>query len=126
MADVQKNTPISERSLEDLFPDVASFPLCVNIDKGTEIWVAAGMLVEYLESFTDAIVVRENYKPIGLVGGYDLLDNLRKNPTNDFFSSKQSRGYYDERSPNCYNKNPVRHNDKGLERVRTSICSYSK
>ncbi|MGI9566694.1 MAG: CBS domain-containing protein [Nitrosopumilus sp.] len=79
------NIPIRERTLEDLFPDVDSFPLCVNIEKGTEVWVASGMLVEYLESFTDAVVVRENYKPIGLVGGYDLLDNLRKNPTNDFF-----------------------------------------
>ena len=85
MSNVQKNKPISERSLEDLFPDVGSFPLCVNIEKGTKVWVVAGMLVEYLESFTDSVVVRENYKPIGIVGGYDILNNLRKNPTNDFF-----------------------------------------
>jgi hypothetical protein len=85
MANIQKNKPISERSLEELFPDVWSFPFCVNIEKGTEVWVAAGMLVEYLESFTDSVVVRENYKPIGIIGGYDLLNNLRKNPTNDFF-----------------------------------------
>ena len=25
------------------------------------------------------------YKPIGIVGGFDILDNLQKNPTNNFF-----------------------------------------
>ena len=76
---------MSERILRDLFPDTRSFPLCVNIEKGTEVWVAIGMLVEYLESFTDSIVVREDNELIGIVGGYDLLNNLRKNSTNDFF-----------------------------------------
>ena len=74
-----------ERTLENLFSGISSFPLYVNIEKGIEVWVATGMLVEYLESFTDAIVVRENYKATGLVGGYDLLNNLKKNPTNEFF-----------------------------------------
>jgi len=65
MTAISKNIPISERALGDFFPDTGSFPFCVNIEKGTEVWVAAGMLVEYLESFTDSVVVREDYKPIG-------------------------------------------------------------
>jgi len=77
--------PISERSLGELFVDSGSFPLCVNIDKGKELWVATGMLIEYLESFTDSVVVRDNFKPIGIVGGYDIMINLIKNPTHDFF-----------------------------------------
>ena len=77
--------PISERSLGDLFVDSRLFPFCVNIDKGKVLWVATGMLIEYLESFTDSVVVRDNFKPIGIVGGYDVLNNLRKNPTSDFF-----------------------------------------
>ena len=85
MTTISKNMPISEKSLGDLFPDVWSFPLCVNIEKGIEVWVVTGMLVEYLESFTDSVVVREDYKPIGIIGGYDVLNTLRKNPTNDFF-----------------------------------------
>lgn len=59
--------------------------VCVNIDEGREIWVATLMCAQYLESTVDSIIVRDNeFKPIGIVGGYDLLDHLRKNPTRDF------------------------------------------
>ena len=43
------------------------------------------MCAQYLESTVDSIIVRDNvFKPIGIVGGYDLLDHLRKNSTRDF------------------------------------------
>src|SRR5215207_7514672 len=43
------------------------------------------MCAEYLESAVDSIVVLdENKKPIGIVGGYDILDHFRRNPTRDF------------------------------------------
>jgi predicted transcriptional regulator len=43
------------------------------------------MCAQYLESAVDSIVIRDDqFKPIGIVGGYDLLDHLRKNPTRDF------------------------------------------
>jgi len=56
--------PISEMSLESLFGDSLTSSFCVNIEKSTETWVATGMLVQQLESFTDAVVIRENDKPI--------------------------------------------------------------
>ena len=77
--------PISENSLYDLFGDSLTSSLCVNIEKGTETWVAAGMLVRQLESFTDAVVVRENDKPIGIIGGKDIIVKLIDNPTSDLF-----------------------------------------
>ena len=43
------------------------------------------MCAQYLESTVDSIIVRDNdFKPIGIVGGYDLLDHLRRNSTRDF------------------------------------------
>jgi CBS domain-containing protein len=43
------------------------------------------MCAQYLESFVDSIIVRNDaFEPAGMVGGYELLDNLRKSPTRDF------------------------------------------
>ncbi|HEU4467508.1 MAG TPA: hypothetical protein VFR61_00555 [Nitrososphaeraceae archaeon] len=43
------------------------------------------MCAQYLESTVDSIIVRDNdFKPVGIIGGYELLDHLRKNPTRDF------------------------------------------
>jgi len=72
-------------TLEELFPETLTETVCVNIDEGREIWVATLMCAQYLESTVDSIIVRDHgFKPIGIVGGYDLLDHLRKNPTRDF------------------------------------------
>jgi predicted transcriptional regulator len=79
------SVPASSLSLKELFGDSLTSSLCVNIEKGTETWVAAGMLVQQLESFTDAVVVRENDKPIGIVGGKDIIVPLAENPSSDLF-----------------------------------------
>jgi predicted transcriptional regulator len=43
------------------------------------------MCVQYLESSVDSIVIRnDDLTPVGIVGGYDLLNHIRKNPTRDF------------------------------------------
>ncbi len=75
---------ISVLSLEELFPETLTDTSCVYIDKEREIWVATEMCAQYLESTIDSIVVRDNGKPIGIVGGYDILDHLRKHHTRDF------------------------------------------
>ncbi|MBI5378349.1 MAG: CBS domain-containing protein [Thaumarchaeota archaeon] len=79
------NKSISELTLNELFPQTLTDSPCVYIDKGREVWVAAEMCAQYLESTVDSIVVvDDDGLPVGIVGGYDLLDNLRKNPTRDF------------------------------------------
>ena len=79
-----KGKSISELTLEELFPDTLTDTSCVYVDKEREVWVATELCAQYIESTIDAIVVRDKGKPIGIVGGYDLLDHLRKNPTRDF------------------------------------------
>jgi CBS domain-containing protein len=82
---ISTNSSISELTLEELFPNTLTDTSCVYIDKGREVWVATEMCAQYLESTVDSIVVvGGDGIPAGIVGGYDLLDNLRKNPTRDF------------------------------------------
>lgn len=74
----------SELSLEELFGKTLTDTSCIYIDKGREVWVATEMCAQYLESAVDSIVIRdESGQPVGIVGGYDLLDHLRKNPTRE-------------------------------------------
>lgn len=76
---------ISELTLEELFPETLTDTSCVYVDKEREVWVVTEMCAQYLESVVDSIVVvNADGIPLGIVGGYDLLDNLRKNPTRAF------------------------------------------
>lgn len=82
---ISNNKKVSELTLEELFPNTLTDTVCINIHKERDVWVATLMCAQYLESAIDSIVVRdEGFKPVGIVGGYDLLDHLRKNPTRDF------------------------------------------
>lgn len=75
---------VSELTLEELFPKTLTDTACAYIDKGREVWVATEMCAQYLESAVDSIVVLDNDDiPVGIVGGYDILDHLRKNPSRD-------------------------------------------
>ena len=76
-----------ELTLEELFPRKLTDTICINIHNAREVWVAT-LMCEYLDSFIDMLfnrLVRDNdFKPIGIVGGFELLDHLRKNPTRDY------------------------------------------
>ncbi|KAF6246239.1 hypothetical protein C6990_10175 [Nitrosopumilus sp. b3] len=74
---------ILELTLEQLFPETLTDTNCVFVDKDREVWLATEMCAQYLESTIDALVVQDNGKSIGIIGGYDILDHLRKNPTRD-------------------------------------------
>jgi CBS domain-containing protein len=82
MAATQKK--ISDLTLQDLFSSSLTDTSCVYIDKEREVWVATEMCAQYLESAVDSILVQDGGKPVGIVGGYDLLDHIRKNPTREF------------------------------------------
>ena len=100
--------PISELSLESLFGDALTSSLCVNIEKGTETWVATGMLVQQLESFTDAVVVRENDKPIGIVGGKDIISPLVDKPNSSLFYDTKVEDIMEHRFPTVTAKSKLK------------------
>lgn len=80
--------PITDKSLKDLLPLSFTSTPAVSIRKENKVWVATSMLMHYLESFTDSLVVtEENENPIGVIGGREIIENVFKNPTSDFFDN---------------------------------------
>ena len=76
------STSLDDLSLGELFPQTLTDVSCPEIQKNREVWVATEMCAQYLESTIDSIVVRgDDNKFVGIVGGYDLLDYIRKHPT---------------------------------------------
>ncbi len=77
---------ILNMSLKNLLPLSFNSTPAVSIRKENKVWVATGMLIHYLESFTDSLVVtEEDEKPIGVIGGKEIIENILKNPSSDFF-----------------------------------------
>ena len=75
---------ICELSLEQIFSDSLTDTPCVYLNQEREVGVATEMCVQYLESSIDSIVIRDDdHIPIGIVGGYDILNHIRTNPTRD-------------------------------------------
>jgi len=78
--------PIYNQTLKDLLPLSLSSTPAVSIRKENKMWVATCMLMHYLESFTDSLVVtEEDEKPIGIIGGKEVIVNIFENPSSDFF-----------------------------------------
>ena len=90
------NIPICYKTLEQLMPDSLMSNLCVSIPKHTELWVGVGMLIHYLESFTDGLVVRDGYKPIGILAGGDVIKLLPDNANYEFFETTPVEEVMDE------------------------------
>ena len=82
------SSSISTCSLGELLEDSLTSTPCVNVRKNAKVRVVAGMLVQYLESFTDSVVVRDDVKPIGVIGGREIIQGVFKNPSSDFFEMK--------------------------------------
>jgi len=79
---------LSESPLSELLGNSLSSTPCVNVRKNAKVKVVGGMLVQYLETFTDSVVVRDDTKPIGVVGGREIIQGVYKNPSSYFFEMK--------------------------------------
>ncbi|MFQ5782095.1 MAG: CBS domain-containing protein [Nitrosopumilus sp.] len=88
---------ISNSTLGELLQNSLTSTPCVNVRKDAKVKVAAGMLVQYLETFTDSVLVRDETKPIGVIGGREIIRGIYKNPSSDFFEMKQVEEIMDSR-----------------------------
>ncbi len=80
-----KKYNISEQTLEQIFSDSLTDTPCVYLHKEREVYIATEMCEQYLESLVDSLVIRDDdHKPIGVIGGYDLLKHIRANPTRSY------------------------------------------
>jgi len=76
---------LANKTLKELLPETLTYSLCIHIEKDKQVWVVAGMLAQYLESATDSVLVLEKEKPVGVVGGKEIMENILKNPTQSLF-----------------------------------------
>jgi CBS domain-containing protein len=81
----ESSSIISERPIGELLQKSLTSTPCVNVRKNAKVRVVAGMLVQYLETFTDSVVVRYDTVPIGVIGGKEIIQGVYKNPSSDFF-----------------------------------------
>jgi predicted transcriptional regulator len=80
-----KPCSVCEMTLEEIFTNTLTSAPCVYLNQERDVYVATEMCVQYLESIIDSIVIRDNeHNVLGIVGGYDILNHTRKNPTRDF------------------------------------------
>ena len=93
----ESDSIISNRPLSGLLQNSLTSTPCVNIRKNAKVRVATGMLVQYLETFTDSVLVRDDTKPIGVIGGREIIQGVYKNPSSDFFEMKQVEDIVDKR-----------------------------
>jgi CBS domain-containing protein len=94
---VNPSSIISNHPLSELLPNSLTTTPCVNVRKNAKVRVVTGMLVQYLETFTDSVVVRDGTKPIGVVGGREIIRGVYKTPSSDFFEMNLVEDIMDNR-----------------------------
>lgn len=82
-----KNTmKISEFAIRDLLPLSLMTTPCVSIQKQAKVEEAVGLLVPYLESMTDSLVVTgDKNEPVGIIGGREVVEKVLANPSSRIF-----------------------------------------
>lgn len=75
--------------LRDLMPmSLYSIP-CVSIQRQANIEEAVGLLIPYLESMADSLIVTgDNNEPIGIVGGREIVEKVLANPSRSVFEGE--------------------------------------
>jgi CBS domain-containing protein len=80
---------IADRMLRDLLPTSFTAVPCVSIQRQAKIEEAIGLLIPYLESMADSLIVTgENNEPIGVVGGREIVEKVLANPSRSVFEGE--------------------------------------
>lgn len=88
---------ISDLTLKELLPLSLYSTPAVSIRKENKMWIATAMLSHFLESFTDSLVVTDQEeKPIGVIGGFEIMRNIFEDPSSKFFDEKIVEDVFDE------------------------------
>ena len=77
---------LNQCTVEEIMPHLLVYSSMATIEGNEKMRVATSMLVRFLTSHTNNLVVMESDVPIGMIGGKEVLNGLYKNPTWDFFS----------------------------------------
>ncbi len=79
---------IADRMLRDLLPLSLTNTPCVSVQKQSKVEEAIGLLIPYLESMTDSLVVTgSKNEPIGIVGGREIIEGIYTTPSKRLFDN---------------------------------------
>jgi hypothetical protein len=79
---------ISEAAIKDLLPLSLMTTPCVSIEAKNNVQEAVGLLVPYLESMADSLVVTgDKNQPLGLIGGKEVIEKVLANPSPRIFEA---------------------------------------
>lgn len=80
---------IADRMLRDLLPMTLTSVPCVSIQRQAKIEEVVGLLIPYLESMADSLIVTgDKNEPIGVVGGREIIEKVLANPSRSVFEDK--------------------------------------
>jgi hypothetical protein len=77
---------LSHCTIEEILPHLLVNSSMATIETREKIWVATSMLVRFLASYTNNLVVIESDNPVGMIGSREVLQGLYENPGYNFFS----------------------------------------
>lgn len=90
MSFIFQNIPLEKCTIGDVFPYSLNSVHVPTVSKNDTLDYVLPILVHNLDSFSDGVVITKDgkifSKPLGMIGGKDILENLMKNHTSDFFS----------------------------------------
>lgn len=78
------NIFLKDKSLEEVLPESIFSTPAVSIRIEDTLGEAASLLPHHLETLTDSLVATSNDKPVGIVGGIEVLEGILKNQTIGF------------------------------------------
>ena len=78
------NTFLKDKALEEILQGTVFSTPAVSIRVEDTLADAATLLPHHLETLTDSLVVTSDDKPVGIVGGIEVLEGILKNQTSGF------------------------------------------
>lgn len=79
---------IADVAIRDLLPLSLMTTPCVSIEAKNNVQEAVGLLVPYLESMADSLVVTgDKNQPIGIIGGREVIEKVFANPSSKTFDA---------------------------------------
>ncbi|MFZ0184272.1 MAG: CBS domain-containing protein [Nitrosotalea sp.] len=78
------NLFLKDKSLEEVLPESIFSTPAVSIRVEDTLGEAATLLPHHLETLTDSLVVTSNDRPVGVIGGIEVLEGILKNQSREF------------------------------------------
>jgi CBS domain-containing protein len=81
------STSLRDKSLEEVLPESIFSTPAVSIRIEDKLGEAAILLPHHLETLTDSLVATSNDRPVGVIGGIEVLEGILKNQTPEFLNN---------------------------------------